>query len=235
LLAVSRPSINARRAFVTLILRQALKLRYWVVGGLVGGGITAGNVSAYYFVDTITKNAKMFQWYEEWKKSLPKFSVPEWVNFDENSKFSQTLEHLKTKWSERDRLDLEKWTDKIKALNIGWRQELADKSWLLHSVSPPVNNRQTADSDGSTPPSDPNSKSATFIPVSKANVSILDPTSLLSIFSSRFGSNKEKEDGYSEVGNEFYVGEPHCCILFVLLVTFSSAMKRRSKSYRRKC
>uniref|UniRef100_A0A915EI15 Dynamin-type G domain-containing protein n=1 Tax=Ditylenchus dipsaci TaxID=166011 RepID=A0A915EI15_9BILA len=144
LLTVNRSSMLSKRAFVTVLLRHALKLRYWVVGGLLGGGITAGN------------------WYEEWKKSLPKFSVPEWVNFDENSKFSQTIEQLKTKWSERDRVDLERWMDKVKTLNNYWRQDLADKSLVASD-----------DLNGSS--DSPKSENA-----------------LLSMFSARFAANKDE-------------------------------------------
>lgn len=34
-----------RRTFVAAILRHALKLRYWIATGAIGGGIAAGNVS----------------------------------------------------------------------------------------------------------------------------------------------------------------------------------------------
>ncbi|CAD5210964.1 unnamed protein product [Bursaphelenchus okinawaensis] len=70
--------ITGRRFFVTVLLRHALKLRYWVATGLIGGGITAGN------------------WYEEWKKSLPDFSLPEWAKFEEGTfrSFSDDLRQL---------------------------------------------------------------------------------------------------------------------------------------------
>ncbi|CAD5215377.1 unnamed protein product [Bursaphelenchus xylophilus] len=81
------PRIHGRRMFVTVLLRHALKLRYWVATGLIGGGITAGN------------------WYEEWKKSLPDFSLPEWAKF-EDSTFRNFSEDLKQLGNRFDSLDL---------------------------------------------------------------------------------------------------------------------------------
>ncbi|KAI6184100.1 hypothetical protein M3Y97_00560200 [Aphelenchoides bicaudatus] len=103
-----------QREFVTVILRHALKLRYWVTAGLVGGGITAGN------------------WYEEWKKSLPSFELPEWADF-EDSPLKQVADHynqIKTKWAERDRMDLAELRRRFGSLDLGWQKFLSNKGQL---------------------------------------------------------------------------------------------------------
>jgi hypothetical protein len=47
LLPGSRINVASRRMFVSVILRHALKLRYWVAGGAIGGGVAASDVCFY--------------------------------------------------------------------------------------------------------------------------------------------------------------------------------------------
>lgn len=43
----NRINVASRRMFVSVILRHALKLRYWVAGGAIGGGVAASDVYFY--------------------------------------------------------------------------------------------------------------------------------------------------------------------------------------------
>ncbi|KAI1718417.1 dynamin family domain-containing protein [Ditylenchus destructor] len=156
-----RPSpIFIRRTIVTLILRQALKIRYWVFGGLVGGGVTAAN------------------WYENWKKSLPEVpSLPDWAKFDENSEAAKMYERLKAKWPEGAPIDFSSWTKEMRAFHEKMQSRLAEKG----AFGLQFNSRSSDDPNALLTP---------------------EKTSVLSIFSSRFGHNKEKEENMAEMSNE---------------------------------
>ncbi|EYB89696.1 hypothetical protein Y032_0228g2851 [Ancylostoma ceylanicum] len=76
-------NIHAERQFIgafTGIARHLLKLRYFVATGVIGGSVAASN------------------WYEEWKASLPDFSLPEWSKVGAESlwhELSEQLSHIK--------------------------------------------------------------------------------------------------------------------------------------------
>ncbi|KAH7727140.1 dynamin-like protein [Aphelenchoides avenae] len=109
LLLPGRPvQVIGRRTFIAAVLRHALKIRYWIATGAIGGGIAAGN------------------WYEEWKKTLPEFSLPDWVKFDDNpfDKVSHIYDDLLNKWSERERLDFTEWTKRLASLKPDWQRDL---------------------------------------------------------------------------------------------------------------
>jgi optic atrophy protein 1 len=106
-----------RRAFAGFILRHALKLRYWVAGGIFGGSVAAS------------------KWYEEMKQKLPDFSLPEWAKFEDNPflKVGAKYDELKTKWNEHDFVLLNEWKNKLSNLEIKWKGGDFDKGqafWL---------------------------------------------------------------------------------------------------------
>jgi len=104
-------TVGSKRTFVAVLLRHALKLRYWVAGGVFGGSIAASN------------------WYEEWKRNLPEIELPEWAKFDENPflKISAKYDDLRAKWAERDLAHLTEWKNKLSNFEIQWKtQEDAD-------------------------------------------------------------------------------------------------------------
>jgi len=120
-----------RRTFVTVLLRQALKIRYWVIGGIVGGGVMADSVSYNQAGPSSIKLSTPFQYYEQWKKSLPEFTLPEWVKLDPDSPLAQQLDKWKTGWADRDRTMLREWTSKVKALHESWKLDTGVGSGLL--------------------------------------------------------------------------------------------------------
>lgn len=68
---------------------------------------------------------------------MPSFELPEWADF-EDSPLKQISEHynqLKTKWDERDRLDLAEFRRRFGNLDLGWQKFVGDKGqlWLLDS------------------------------------------------------------------------------------------------------
>uniref|UniRef100_A0A7E5A114 Dynamin-like GTPase OPA1, mitochondrial n=1 Tax=Panagrellus redivivus TaxID=6233 RepID=A0A7E5A114_PANRE len=104
--ALLNAPLGQRRAFAAVLLRHALKLRYWVAGGVFGGGVAVSN------------------WYEDFKNKLPDLGLPEWAKFDEN-KFlnvaSTTLDDLKAKWDARDVSHFDALRDKLSNLELKWR------------------------------------------------------------------------------------------------------------------
>ncbi|KAK0422365.1 hypothetical protein QR680_007525 [Steinernema hermaphroditum] len=84
------------------IIRNSLKLRYWVATGIVGGGVSAGN------------------WYEEWRTSLPKLEMPQWAKFSED-RMAQ-YEQWREKWANADHKHLAEWTAKLKKLEESWKR-----------------------------------------------------------------------------------------------------------------
>uniref|UniRef100_A0A914ZDL0 Dynamin-like GTPase OPA1, mitochondrial n=1 Tax=Panagrolaimus superbus TaxID=310955 RepID=A0A914ZDL0_9BILA len=94
-----------RRAFAAFILRHALKIRYWVAGGLFGGSIAASN------------------WYEEFKRKLPDFNLPEWAKFEDNPflKVGAKYDAIKAKWDAHDFTQLTDWKNKLSNFELKWK------------------------------------------------------------------------------------------------------------------
>ena len=118
---------------MTLILRQALKLRYWVVTGVLGGG---------YLADS---------YYEKWKKSLPQFTLPEWIKYDERAQLiSKRYEELRERWAEREGIDMRAWMAKINGTHLDWKRRAEEEAagWLNHSAEPNLLYAAYADATG---------------------------------------------------------------------------------------
>uniref|UniRef100_A0A914VQK9 Dynamin-like GTPase OPA1, mitochondrial n=1 Tax=Plectus sambesii TaxID=2011161 RepID=A0A914VQK9_9BILA len=89
-----------RRTFVGMaarvIGRNILKLRYWVAGGAIGGGVALGNR------------------YEEWKKNLPDLG---WIKTSSKSHLEQLKERWDAvDWSPSDHLRLDEWSNRLAAI-----------------------------------------------------------------------------------------------------------------------
>jgi optic atrophy protein 1 len=95
-----------RRAFAGFILRHALKIRYWVAGGLFGTTIAAS------------------KWYEDFKQKLPDFSLPEWTKkFEDNPflKVGAKYDEIKSKWDAHDFTQLTEWKNKLSNFELKWK------------------------------------------------------------------------------------------------------------------
>uniref|UniRef100_A0AC35GAX0 Dynamin-like 120 kDa protein, mitochondrial n=1 Tax=Panagrolaimus sp. PS1159 TaxID=55785 RepID=A0AC35GAX0_9BILA len=95
-----------RRAFAGFILRHALKIRYWVAGGLFGTTIAAS------------------KWYEDFKQKLPDFSLPEWTKkFEDNPflKVGAKYDEIKSKWDAHDFTQLTEWKNKLSTFELKWK------------------------------------------------------------------------------------------------------------------
>lgn len=66
-------------------------------------------------------NLTPIQYYEQWKKSLPEFTLPEWIKLDPESPLAQQLDKWKTSWADRDRTLMGEWTSKVKGLHESWK------------------------------------------------------------------------------------------------------------------
>lgn len=70
---------------------------------------------------------------------MPSFELPEWADF-EDSPLKQVAEHynqIKTKWAERDRLDLSEFRRRFGSLDLGWQKFMATNKgqlWLDSSL-----------------------------------------------------------------------------------------------------
>jgi hypothetical protein len=94
-----------RRAFAGFILRHALKIRYWVAGGLFGTTVAAS------------------KWYEDFKQKLPDFTLPEWAKFEDNPflKVGAKYDEIKSKWDAHDFTQLTEWKNKLSNLELKWK------------------------------------------------------------------------------------------------------------------
>lgn len=94
------------RQIFSAAIKHALKLRYWIATGVIGGGIAANNR------------------YEEWKRSLPEISLPEWVKFDEYplKKMSAKYKEMKAKWSEKNHAWLDRMRERFKDYDRMWER-----------------------------------------------------------------------------------------------------------------
>ncbi|PIO55361.1 hypothetical protein TELCIR_23253, partial [Teladorsagia circumcincta] len=73
-------NIQAERQFIVGVARHFLKLRYFIATGVIGGSVAARN------------------WYDDWKASLPDFTLPDWANIDAKALWqdlSEQLSHMK--------------------------------------------------------------------------------------------------------------------------------------------
>uniref|UniRef100_A0A915B1P8 Dynamin-like GTPase OPA1, mitochondrial n=1 Tax=Parascaris univalens TaxID=6257 RepID=A0A915B1P8_PARUN len=99
-------TFRSRRQFMSAVMRQALKLRYWIATGVLGTGVAVSN------------------WYDEWRNSLPQLSIPEWAKFDRSRlmKVTDKYDELKTRWAERDHVWLNSMQERLKGLEDMWRR-----------------------------------------------------------------------------------------------------------------
>uniref|UniRef100_A0A8R1TKQ2 Dynamin-like GTPase OPA1, mitochondrial n=1 Tax=Onchocerca volvulus TaxID=6282 RepID=A0A8R1TKQ2_ONCVO len=95
------------RYFARFILRQALKLRYWIAAGVFSGSVAASNR------------------YEEWKKSLPELSLPAWVKVDEKrmNEYKDFYYETKSKWLDKEQIWLKNLQTKMAGLQNMWKLE----------------------------------------------------------------------------------------------------------------
>uniref|UniRef100_A0A0M3HXC5 Dynamin GTPase n=1 Tax=Ascaris lumbricoides TaxID=6252 RepID=A0A0M3HXC5_ASCLU len=149
-------TFRSRRQFMSAVMRQALKLRYWIATGVLGTGVAVSNVSLYTLrfcscertktsvrPSSIDYRGMLFccvtpptcswslsllgmdtTWYDEWKKSLPELSIPEWAKFDRSRlmKVTDKYDELKTRWAERDHVWLNSMQERLKGLEDMWRR-----------------------------------------------------------------------------------------------------------------
>ncbi|KAM3719788.1 Dynamin-likeprotein [Dirofilaria immitis] len=100
-------NFRSERYFARFVLRQALKLRYWVAAGVFSGSVAASNR------------------YEEWKKSLPNLSLPEWVKMDEKrmNEYKDFYYGAKSKWLDKEQIWLKNLQTKMAGLQNMWKIE----------------------------------------------------------------------------------------------------------------
>uniref|UniRef100_A0A915Q7I9 Dynamin-like GTPase OPA1, mitochondrial n=1 Tax=Setaria digitata TaxID=48799 RepID=A0A915Q7I9_9BILA len=89
------------------MLRQALKLRYWVAAGVFSGSVAASNR------------------YDEWKKSLPDFSLPKWTKINEErmNEYKDFYHEAKAKWLAKEQVWLKNLQTKMASLQNVWKPE----------------------------------------------------------------------------------------------------------------
>jgi hypothetical protein len=99
------------------LIRHALKLRYWIIGGAATGGIAIGNVS---HIHNIFLKYINFKRYDELKNSFP--DLPQWAKFEN---LSSTYEQFKTKLSADD------WREYVQKLHSEWQTKLQANRGLI--------------------------------------------------------------------------------------------------------
>ncbi|VDO32182.1 unnamed protein product [Onchocerca flexuosa] len=109
------------RYFARFILRQALKLRYWVAAGVFSGSVAASNR------------------YEEWKKSLPDLSLPAWVKVDEKrmNEYKDFYHEAKSKWLDKEQIWLKNLQTKMAGLQNMWKLEPIEDNSSSNGVHDP--------------------------------------------------------------------------------------------------
>jgi hypothetical protein len=60
------------------------------------------------------------QKYEEWKRSLPEMSLPDWARFDETSmrRISERYEQMRGQWENRDILRPRDWAERLRDFRL---------------------------------------------------------------------------------------------------------------------
>ncbi|KAL3993981.1 Dynamin-like 120 kDa protein form S1 domain protein [Acanthocheilonema viteae] len=108
-------NFGSERYFARFMLRQALKLRYWVAAGVFSGSVAASNR------------------YEEWKKSLPELSLPDWIKMDEKrvNEYKNFYNEAKSKWLTKEQLWVKNLQMKMGGLQNMWKLEPIEGRTLL--------------------------------------------------------------------------------------------------------
>ncbi|KAK0394474.1 hypothetical protein QR680_000758 [Steinernema hermaphroditum] len=157
------------------IIRSALKLRYWVATGIIGGGVAAGN------------------WYEEWRKGLPELEMPEWAKFSENPmlKVSAKYEEWREKWANADHKHLTEWTARLKKLEESWKSgrsvDVDVDAGILNAILAQSGFTYNTHYIG------------TNDDLQKSGSHDMGSGDLLSVFASKFQSNDDDTDGMSNM------------------------------------
>ncbi|CAG9536395.1 unnamed protein product [Cercopithifilaria johnstoni] len=100
-------NFRSERYFARFMLRQVLKLRYWVAAGVFSGSVAASNR------------------YEEWRKSLPELSLPEWIKMDEKrvNEYKDFYNEAKSKWLVKEQMWMKNLRTKMSGLQNMWKLE----------------------------------------------------------------------------------------------------------------
>ncbi|VDN53093.1 unnamed protein product [Dracunculus medinensis] len=99
-------SVESRRLLVSGILKNVIKLRYWIATGFIGGSLAVSNR------------------YEEWKRSLPEISLPDWLKIDESrlEKISEKYKKIEANFWEKERRWLDVWQERINSFENMWHR-----------------------------------------------------------------------------------------------------------------
>lgn len=98
--------MESRRLLVSGILKNVIKLRYWIATGFIGGSLAVSNR------------------YEEWKRSLPEISLPDWLKIDESrlEKISEKYKKIEANFWEKERRWLDVWQERINSFENMWHR-----------------------------------------------------------------------------------------------------------------
>ncbi|KAK6103570.1 Dynamin-like protein form S1 domain protein [Brugia pahangi] len=108
-------NFRGERYFARFVLRQVLKLRYWVAAGVFSGSVAASNR------------------YEEWKKKLPELSLPEWIKMDDKqmNEYKNFYYDVKSKWLANEQIWLKNLQTRMAGLQNMWKLEPIEGRTLL--------------------------------------------------------------------------------------------------------
>jgi hypothetical protein len=122
---------------------------------------------------------------------LPSFELPEWADFEDSplKKVADHYNQIKTKWAERDRLDLAEIRRRFGSIDLGWQKFSTNKGqiWLDSTLLNKLN--YTGTSETATDEANNSSKDKLFL---SAQSRYLD--TLFSLFGSKSGSQKAADD-----------------------------------------